>query len=81
MRMLIRKLLGLNNHTQESYQQKVREGDSIKDEILSELSSVSGKLDRLNTDTSGRIKEIKADLASATYKIAVSTGARNRGLR
>lgn len=78
---IIRKLLGLNGKTTAIVEERTIEADSIKNEMLGDINRIKRKVDRLNQSTNSKLKAISNDIDSITYKIAVATGGKNRGLR
>lgn len=77
---LLKKLFGMNGHKKAVVQQKTEEADFLSHQLSTEIRRVTRKVNRLNQQTNSKLDEIHADLESITYRIAVATGGKKRGL-
>ena len=78
---MIEKLLGMNGKKRLEVRDKTEEADAISSAMTRDIIRVNRKVSRLNQATNSKLIEIQADLDSITYKIAVATGAKKRGLK
>lgn len=62
-------------------QVKTDEAEKIKRSMHREVTRVQKKVERFNQMSRTTLDEISVDLESITYKIAVATGGKKRGLR
>lgn len=62
-------------------QQRSEEAHDIKNAMQEDVLRIKKKIDKINEDTYEKLKEVSVELDSVTYKIAVATGAKKRGLK
>ena len=62
-------------------QVKTDEAEKIKRSMHREVTRVQKKVAKFNRISRIRLEEISVDLESITYKIAIATGGKKRGLK
>lgn len=80
MSNIIKLLLGVSGKNDEVIERKSQEAHDIKNDITKDILRTKKKVDKINLDTTKKLKEVSNDLNSITYKIAVATGGKKRGL-
>lgn len=80
MYRLFKKMLGVDHLLEEKIALKREEAHTIKNEMTKDFFRMKQKTDRINLKTNKKLNEIDKDLHSVTYRIAVATGGKSRGL-
>lgn len=78
---LFKKLLGSDGHNAQIVKRKTLEAEGIKQSIHDDMLRIKKKVDRVNKNTNTKLNEISADISTVTYRIAIVTGAKRRGLK
>lgn len=78
---LFKKIMGNDSNKRELVEAKRKEAHYIKNQITTDSLKKQKEIDTINVKTYKKLEKISNDLASVTYAIGISTGARDRGLR
>jgi len=76
-----KKLMGSDGENAYIVEKKGQEADVIKHAMNKDIHRIKKKVDRLNRNTYNKLSEISSDLESVSYRIAVATGGKRRGLK
>lgn len=76
-----KKLMGSDGKNAQKLEQKTVEADIIKMGMNKDVTRIKQKVDRLNINTYNKLSEISKELESVSYRIAIVTGAKRRGLK
>lgn len=80
IRHIIRQFFRGDGKSDVRVQVKTDEAEKIKRSMHREVTRVQRKVEKFNRISQTRLQEISIDLESITYKIAIATGGKKRGL-
>lgn len=76
-----RRLLGRSRKNEKILDEKAQEAHQIKNSMTKDVLRIQKKVDKINLHTNQKLNEVSEDLKSVTYRIAVATGGKKRGLK
>lgn len=78
---IYKKLMGSDGQNAVLLEKRESQANAIKQSMEHDVAKVKKKVDLLNQSTYTSLTEISSDLDSITYRIAIATGGKKRGLR